>query len=212
MGEERTSGTHSWHLTLPISTTRLWLIKLAVALIGNAFCLTLVTLSASLLLGQSFSSAYGDVFGRDLGFMVCFSSLLAFAAFWCACTIKGSVSAALAVVPAGDRHGPGHFLGHVRRTVSEYGRAAGLHPLHPSPVPLEQSYVHRFQISLRSLRRKIMVGDTNRYCPIAADEATVSKRNSQRGSDVNKISGAVCQRSIPGCRYSRHTDAAVVQQ
>ena len=35
LGEERTSGTHSWHLTLPVSAFRQWLIKLCMALFAG---------------------------------------------------------------------------------------------------------------------------------------------------------------------------------
>ena len=35
LGEERTSGTHAWHLTLPVSALLQWLIKLSVALFAG---------------------------------------------------------------------------------------------------------------------------------------------------------------------------------
>jgi hypothetical protein len=38
LGEERTSGTHSWHMTLPVSARRQWLIKLFVALFAGILC------------------------------------------------------------------------------------------------------------------------------------------------------------------------------
>src|SRR5258708_30634824 len=42
LGEERSSGTHSWHLTLPVSAGRLWLIKLAMALFTSLICAVLL--------------------------------------------------------------------------------------------------------------------------------------------------------------------------
>src|ERR1700687_1075002 len=38
LGEERTSGTHSWHMTLPVSTRRQWLIKLVAAMFTGLGC------------------------------------------------------------------------------------------------------------------------------------------------------------------------------
>ena len=35
LGEERTSGTHSWHLTLPVSALRQWRIKLCMSLFAG---------------------------------------------------------------------------------------------------------------------------------------------------------------------------------
>ena len=35
LGEERTSGTHAWHMTLPVSALRQWLIKLFMALFAG---------------------------------------------------------------------------------------------------------------------------------------------------------------------------------
>ena len=35
LGEEKTSGTYSWHMTLPVSALRQWLIKLFMALFGG---------------------------------------------------------------------------------------------------------------------------------------------------------------------------------
>ena len=38
LGEERTSGTHTWHMTLPVSARRQWAVKLSLALLTGAVC------------------------------------------------------------------------------------------------------------------------------------------------------------------------------
>jgi hypothetical protein len=99
MGEERMSGTHSWSMALPVSVRRQWLIKLSVSLVSGVLCVSLVMTAASVLLGGSFAKAFVDFFGRDFILIQWFSAILTFAAFWCACAIKGTVRAILCVIP-----------------------------------------------------------------------------------------------------------------
>jgi hypothetical protein len=96
LGEERTSGTHSWHLTLPVPARRQWLIKLFMALFAGFVGAGLVPLLiAGRLLGSSHMLADVHV-GRDL---LVGAVLLSFAAFWCACAVNGTVRAVLWVLP-----------------------------------------------------------------------------------------------------------------
>ena len=99
MGEERTAGTHLWHLTLPISNSRQWLIKLAVALIVNAICFSAVTITALALQEGSLSAVLTNLFTRNFWFLLLLSSLLTFIAFWCSCVMKGTVGAFISVLP-----------------------------------------------------------------------------------------------------------------
>ena len=107
LGEERSSGTHAWHLTLPVSARQQWLTKLLVALVGGVLCA--VVLPAVLLLASQ--SLTGLPLGPDFKwgiqpinwpvtfatiFLTCMVSL---PSFWCACTVKGTVRAALWVIP-----------------------------------------------------------------------------------------------------------------
>jgi hypothetical protein len=93
LGEEKTSGTHAWHLTLPVPARRQWFIKLSMALFAGFAGAGLVPfLIARRLLGPL---ADGHV-GRDL---LLGAVLLSFAAFWCACALNGTVRAVLWVVP-----------------------------------------------------------------------------------------------------------------
>jgi hypothetical protein len=96
LGEEKTSGTHSWHLTLPVSARRQWFIKLCMALVAGFLGAGLVPLLiAGRLVGSSHMLADVHV-GRDL---LVGAVLLTFAAFWCACAVNGTVRAVLWVFP-----------------------------------------------------------------------------------------------------------------
>jgi hypothetical protein len=107
LGEERSSGTHLWHLTLPVSAGRQWGIKLSVALAAGVLCavilpLTLVVASQSLMslpFGPDFSWGVQPIDWTATFVSVCLCCLVSFPAFWCACVVKGTVRAALCVVP-----------------------------------------------------------------------------------------------------------------
>jgi hypothetical protein len=96
LGEESASGTHSWHLTLPVSAFRQWQIKLGMALLAGVMGAGLLPmLIAGRLFGSSRSLA--DVH-LGTGWLVVVL-LLTFAAFWCACAANATVRAVLWVVP-----------------------------------------------------------------------------------------------------------------
>jgi hypothetical protein len=81
LGEEKTSGTHAWQLTLPVSARRQWFIKLCMALFAGFVGGGLVPLLIA-----------GRLWGVG-------AILLTFAAFWCACAVKGTVPAVLWALP-----------------------------------------------------------------------------------------------------------------
>ena len=108
LGEERTSGTHAWQLTLPVSARQQWFIKMVMALGAGVFCAMVVPFLAvsvgQLLLGSPFGTDFKwgfrwswpsviDVLPLVLGFFV------SFPAFWCACAVNGTVRAALWTLP-----------------------------------------------------------------------------------------------------------------
>jgi hypothetical protein len=96
LGEEKTSGTNLWHLTLPVSARRQWFVKLCMALFAGCVGAGLVPLLiAGRLVGSSHMLADVHV-GRDL---LVGAVLLTFAAFWCACAVKGTVPAVLWALP-----------------------------------------------------------------------------------------------------------------
>ena len=96
LGEERTSGTHSWHLTLPVSAFRQWLVKLFVALFAGIVGAGLLP---ELIAGRLFGSSHMFV-DVHLGIRwLLVVLILTFAAFWCACAVNGTVGAVLWVSP-----------------------------------------------------------------------------------------------------------------
>jgi ABC-type transport system involved in multi-copper enzyme maturation permease subunit len=100
LGEERTSGTHSWHLTLPVAASRQWLVKLVAAMFTGLVCAVLLPVSALIAGKFIFGSPLMSV-NLDMGIAWLLGVLLlSFASFWCACAVKGTVSAALWVFPA----------------------------------------------------------------------------------------------------------------
>jgi ABC-type transport system involved in multi-copper enzyme maturation permease subunit len=96
LGEERTSGTHSWHMTLPVPARRQWLIKLFMALFAGLVCAVLLPILVLYLFGSA--SMFVDVHGATVWALMVV--LLSFASFWCACAVNGTLRAALWVFPA----------------------------------------------------------------------------------------------------------------
>ena len=128
MWEEKSSGTQSWHMTLPVSARRQWLVKLAVALFTGLVCAVLLPVLMMVVLGFMFGTHFmfvdqamvgltiaggsiGLAGGPLFGFLFLFVNqtvpgllltalLLTVAAFWCACAVNGTVRTALWFVPA----------------------------------------------------------------------------------------------------------------
>ena len=119
--EEKTSGTQSWHMTLPVSARRQWLIKLAMAIFTGLVCAVLLPVFVMVVLGFIFGSPFMFVDQAMGGLMIFGESifglpvmsvdhalpgllltalLLTVASFWCACAVNGTVRAALWFVPA----------------------------------------------------------------------------------------------------------------
>jgi len=119
--EEKTSGTHSWHMTLPVSARRQWLIKLLVGMVTGLVGAVLLPVLVMVVLGFMFGSPFMFV-DQAMGGMMIFGEsifglsvmsvdhaipgllltalLLTVASFWCACAVNGTVRAALWFVPA----------------------------------------------------------------------------------------------------------------
>jgi hypothetical protein len=99
LGEERTSGTHSWHMTLPVSALRQWLIKLFMALFAGILCAALLPVLVLIAGGFRFGSPFMFVDVHTAMVWLLTASLLTFASFWCACAVNGTVRAALWLLP-----------------------------------------------------------------------------------------------------------------
>ncbi len=99
LGDERTSGRHSWHLTLPISARTQWLVKFLTALFAGVLCAGVVPLlllaAGQNLLGMSVLPDRPYYPSLWLWAVVTITA----AAFWCSCATDGTVTAALWVVP-----------------------------------------------------------------------------------------------------------------
>ncbi len=102
LGEERASGTQAWHMTLPVSPLRQWLIKLAMALLAGFSSAVLLPLLVVIAVGSVFGSPLLFVDFRELRDWMILVPVMTFASFWCACAANGTVRASLwvATVPA----------------------------------------------------------------------------------------------------------------
>src|SRR5271163_1593178 len=99
LGEERKSGTHSWHMTLPVSARRQWFIKLFTAILAGSVCAVLLpalVLNAGGFLSGSPTMSVDPHTGWVWLLTVL---LLTFASFWSACAVNGTVGAVLWLVP-----------------------------------------------------------------------------------------------------------------
>ena len=100
LGEEKTSGTHAWHMTLPVPAFRQWLIKLFMALFAGLMGAALLPISLLIAVGSLSGSPFRFVDVHFGIFWLLLVALLTFASFWCACAVNGTVRAVLWVFPA----------------------------------------------------------------------------------------------------------------
>jgi len=99
LGEERSSGTQAWQMTLPVSARRQWLIKLVVAMFSGLACAVVFPVLAMIAGGAVFGSPLMYVNAHSLPDVLIMFGVLTFACFWCACAANGTVRAAISVVP-----------------------------------------------------------------------------------------------------------------
>lgn len=95
LGEERTSGTHAWHLTLPISPARQWSIKLVIVLFVSCVCTVVIPVSVLIFFGWLSKSPFMFVDPRAVPGMLLAAAVLGFASFWAACVVNGTIRAVL---------------------------------------------------------------------------------------------------------------------
>ncbi len=98
LGEERTAGTHSWQLTLPVSARRQWLIKLVMAL--STSLVGAVVLPVSVLSAVGFVRGTPFISPREPMVWMCTLLLLTLGSFWCACAVNGTWPAVAWLFPA----------------------------------------------------------------------------------------------------------------
>ena len=100
LGEERTTGTQAWQMTLPISSRTQWLIKLAVGMFAGLACALLLPLLAMIAVGSVYGSPFMFVYVRELPNLLILYPILTFSCFWCACAASGTVRAAIWTMPS----------------------------------------------------------------------------------------------------------------
>jgi hypothetical protein len=100
LGEERTSGTFAWHMTLPISARRQWLIKLAVAMVSGLACAVLLPALTLVAGGSIYGSPFRFVHAGAVRDDLIFMPILILACFWSSCAANGTVRAATWAMPA----------------------------------------------------------------------------------------------------------------
>ena len=137
LGDERESGTHSWHMTIPFSVRAQWLVKLAVALLMSVVCVQVVVGAGELLLGAPYANNENQL--PPLFFQLAVP-VLTLAAFWFACAIKGTIRAALWVFPGVVAVGlavtAGFDLAFWLGLTSAFGTIAAT--LYPCPITRDQ--------------------------------------------------------------------------
>jgi hypothetical protein len=100
LGEERSSGAHSWHLTLPVSTNLQWAVKLIMALIAGALGQAAIISAVLWSSGLTFAGLLSGGLDASIPGFILTILTLTVAAFWCACAVKGSIRVALWTIPA----------------------------------------------------------------------------------------------------------------
>lgn len=100
VGEEKSSGTHAWQLTLPISSGRQWLVKFLLAMLAGLGCSVVLPVAMMILGGAVFGSPLMYVHLQVVAQLVLPLAILTFTCFWCACAANDTLHAAIWAIPA----------------------------------------------------------------------------------------------------------------
>ena len=99
LGEEKTQGTHEWQLTLPVSPSVQWSLKLLVALFSCAICAVGLPLCVLMARGWIAHDLYSYLGSVPLWFWFTAAISVTLLTFWSATAIKGTVRAILLFFP-----------------------------------------------------------------------------------------------------------------
>lgn len=99
LGEEKTQGTHEWQLTLPVSPSVQWSLKLLVALFSCAICAVGLPLCVLLARGWLAHDLYSYVGSVPLWFWFTAAISVTLLTFWCACIVRTTVRTILLFFP-----------------------------------------------------------------------------------------------------------------
>ncbi len=99
LGEEKTWGTHEWHMTLPMPVSLQWAVKFLFAVFTSVVCTALLPM-AVLLAGRWLGLPTQLFLTRQAaaGWMA-EAAAITLVAFWCACVVRGTVQATIWVFP-----------------------------------------------------------------------------------------------------------------
>jgi len=91
LGEEKTWGTHSWQLTMPISPSTQWFIKLTFALVASFVCAVAIPLGILITRGWIAGAPYSYLDDTSVRVWLAMALSATLLAFWCASVVKGTV-------------------------------------------------------------------------------------------------------------------------
>jgi len=91
LGEEKNWRTHEWQLTMPVSPSTQWFIKLLFALSASAICAVAIPLGVLLTSGWIAGAPYSYLDGTPLWIWLAEALSATLLAFWCASVVKGTV-------------------------------------------------------------------------------------------------------------------------
>ncbi len=97
LGEERTIGTHDWHMTLPISVTRQWATKLLVGVVVSVMFGALLPNAMLYLAGSFHGNPRLYVNPRDFAIFSAVCAVITVLGFWASCLAKGMLKATVLV-------------------------------------------------------------------------------------------------------------------
>ncbi|HLK03084.1 MAG TPA: hypothetical protein VKT53_01490 [Candidatus Acidoferrum sp.] len=99
LGEEKNWGTHVWQLTLPMSPSTQWVVKLVFALCASLLCAVAIPLGVLITRGWISGSPLSYLDHTPLWVWTVEALVATLLAFWCSCSVKGTVSAVLWSLP-----------------------------------------------------------------------------------------------------------------
>lgn len=99
LGEDKALGTHGWHMTLPISPSVQWLVKLLVAVFTSVLFGAVMPIFLLLMGGWLRGAPWRYVSGDQLWAFPLEVTVLSLLAFWCACVVRSTVKAVLWLFP-----------------------------------------------------------------------------------------------------------------
>ena len=99
LGEEKNWGTHAWQLTMPMSPSAQWAVKLVFALCASFLCAVAIPLGVLITRGWISGSPFSYLDHTPLWVWPVEALVATLLAFWCSCAVKGTVNAVLWCLP-----------------------------------------------------------------------------------------------------------------